>query len=527
MYLQDAGPGRQLLRATSDVRSRGRGPMELRGTRNGRRTMRVNQRIYRAGGGHLDVRTAPRLHFTDVGAYFGGSYWKVHELARFELRRATPTAGSAAPSAVGPKLNYCLRDLERTRPGRHSPANRHYPGCNQNPYREPRHPRHLGRLVGHLPRRLRQAVDQRHRPARLLRLRDDRRPTGTCSSSPTSTTTPRAAWSGCRSAARPAASRGRPRPGRWPGRRRRGRPGGGSPSRRPSSIAAMSTTVEGRPVSSPPSIARSTRRGSSAGRRAKSRRSRLAAEVGRGLEDRAHGAGQRAVDQADAEPLDVLAAGQRVAVAGVGDDQRHRARQQGADRGGGARAEPGDQLPHRQRREVHDRRGLAVVAALEPVDPRDRRRRRADRRRARRGRRRGRRRRRRRRCSAPAPSAAAAPSRSIETKLGHPRSAAPTRAHWQRPHHDPLDPGQVAPHLDLGEAGRRAAARRPPRPAPPPPPAPPRRDRTSCAYGGQTASSSPSRAPIASRPSGPASSASRGSHSVTSGCRAGQSRSAT
>ena len=36
---------------------------------------------------------------------------------------------------TSPKLNYCLRDLERTRPGARSPATRHYPGCNQNPYR--------------------------------------------------------------------------------------------------------------------------------------------------------------------------------------------------------------------------------------------------------------------------------------------------------------------------------------------------------------------------------------------------------
>ncbi len=35
---------------------------------------------------------------------------------------------------TGPKLNYCLRDLERTRPGRRSPQIRHYPGCDQDPY---------------------------------------------------------------------------------------------------------------------------------------------------------------------------------------------------------------------------------------------------------------------------------------------------------------------------------------------------------------------------------------------------------
>jgi hypothetical protein len=135
LYLQDAG-GRQLLRATSDVRSRGRGPMELRGRRNGWRTMRTTQRIYRAGGGHLEVRSRATLRFTSVGSYFGGSYWKVHQLAHFELRRASHSGELGRVVRVGPKLNYCLRDLERTRPGRRSPDNRHYPGCNQNPYRK-------------------------------------------------------------------------------------------------------------------------------------------------------------------------------------------------------------------------------------------------------------------------------------------------------------------------------------------------------------------------------------------------------
>lgn len=132
----DYGGGKVRLHATSDVRSRGKGPMELHGRRNGWRTMRVNQRIYRKGGGHIDLRTDASLRFTDVGSYFGGAYWKVHQLARFELRRATP-AGAAYGQVIrtSPKLNYCLRDLERTRPGPRSPDSRHYPGCNQNPYR--------------------------------------------------------------------------------------------------------------------------------------------------------------------------------------------------------------------------------------------------------------------------------------------------------------------------------------------------------------------------------------------------------
>jgi hypothetical protein len=132
LYVEHGG-GRTLLRATSDVRSRGRGPMELRGNRNGPHSMRVHQRIYRAGGGHIDVPTAVSLHFTNVGPYFGGSYWKVHQLARFDLWSVDGHHQLLHRVRSGPKLNYCLRDLERTRPGQRSPSHFHYPGCNQNP----------------------------------------------------------------------------------------------------------------------------------------------------------------------------------------------------------------------------------------------------------------------------------------------------------------------------------------------------------------------------------------------------------
>jgi hypothetical protein len=135
LYLERSG-GRTLLRATSDVRSRGRGPIELRGRRSGWHTMAVRQRIYRRGGGHIDLPTHATLHFTDVGAYFGGSYWKVHQLARFELWKVDGHHRLIRRVRVGPKLNYCLRDLERTRPGKRSPRSRHYPGCNQDPYED-------------------------------------------------------------------------------------------------------------------------------------------------------------------------------------------------------------------------------------------------------------------------------------------------------------------------------------------------------------------------------------------------------
>jgi hypothetical protein len=132
LYLQRSGGGRELLHATSDVESRGRGPMELRGTRSGPRVMKVSQRIYRSGGGHRELPTDAHLFFTDVGSYFGGSYWKVHRLAVFELWSLGRHDRLKRRVRVGPKTNYCLRDLQRTAPGPRSPRDPHYPGCDQN-----------------------------------------------------------------------------------------------------------------------------------------------------------------------------------------------------------------------------------------------------------------------------------------------------------------------------------------------------------------------------------------------------------
>jgi hypothetical protein len=133
LYVENRGVGEVLLRATSDVRSRGRGPMELVGHRNGWRTMRTNQRIWKVGGGYKTVKSDATLRFTDVGYQFGGAYWKVHQLARFDLRPVEPDGSFGDPVRISPKLNYCLRDLERTRPGQRSPSQPHYPACKQDP----------------------------------------------------------------------------------------------------------------------------------------------------------------------------------------------------------------------------------------------------------------------------------------------------------------------------------------------------------------------------------------------------------
>jgi hypothetical protein len=127
-------PGRVLLRATNDIRSRGRGPIELRVRRYKPNWARGKQRIYRVGGGFSNFPVRAKVHFFNVGYEYGGSYWKVRDPVRFELWALDPGGNLARRVRVGPKQFYCFRDLEHTRPGmRRSPNHRVYPGCSQDP----------------------------------------------------------------------------------------------------------------------------------------------------------------------------------------------------------------------------------------------------------------------------------------------------------------------------------------------------------------------------------------------------------
>jgi hypothetical protein len=126
--------GHVLLRATSAIKSRGRGPIELHGKRNGRRTMRVTQRIYRVNGSHLNVRSDGHLYFYFIPGQ--GRYWKFANAARFELWSLDSAGRRKKLVRIGPKLHYCFRDLFKTGGGKHSPRKRLYPGCNQNPSKQ-------------------------------------------------------------------------------------------------------------------------------------------------------------------------------------------------------------------------------------------------------------------------------------------------------------------------------------------------------------------------------------------------------
>ena len=132
MFISRSPRGRRLLHAQSSVNSRGQGPMEIRGIRiPGTRLMRVNQRIHRKGSGKLVIPTQGRLAFYPVPGQY--RYWKFRDAARFEIWTVDGQGRPKAQIRIGPKFNYCLRDLERTKPSHHSPRNRVYPGCNQNP----------------------------------------------------------------------------------------------------------------------------------------------------------------------------------------------------------------------------------------------------------------------------------------------------------------------------------------------------------------------------------------------------------
>jgi len=125
-----------LLHAGNDIRSRGRGPVELRGQRYKRNWMRANQAIYRAGGGVEVFRTEAKLHFYGVGHEYGGSYWKVEDPLSMEIWSLGERRRPLRRVRKGPKVFYCFRDLKRTRPGRRSPPRRVYPACSQDPSRK-------------------------------------------------------------------------------------------------------------------------------------------------------------------------------------------------------------------------------------------------------------------------------------------------------------------------------------------------------------------------------------------------------
>jgi hypothetical protein len=133
-------PGRVLLRASSSINNYGKGPIELRARRTGPHTTVVYQAIYdRDGAAHL-YRTAAKLTFKyipgeryEYGNVGAASYWKLKHAAGFQLWSIDQNYKAIQLVRGGPKIDYCLRDLRRTRPSSDSPREAVYPACSQDP----------------------------------------------------------------------------------------------------------------------------------------------------------------------------------------------------------------------------------------------------------------------------------------------------------------------------------------------------------------------------------------------------------
>ncbi|MEK6276586.1 MAG: lysyl oxidase family protein [Actinomycetota bacterium] len=134
MFKERTRNGHLLLHAQNNIRSRGRGPIEVRGIRSGPKEMEVRQRIRRVGGGRLAIETDAELYFYPIPGQY--RYWKFHDAASFEIWTLDSEGALKRRVRTGPKVNYCLRDLERTQSSPQSPNHRVYPSCSQDPNRK-------------------------------------------------------------------------------------------------------------------------------------------------------------------------------------------------------------------------------------------------------------------------------------------------------------------------------------------------------------------------------------------------------
>jgi hypothetical protein len=131
MFLSRTRKGRLRLHAANSINSVGRGPAELRGRRDGRWTMAAKQVIYRRDGTARWLDTGARLGFKAIPGQ--GRYWKYIHAARFELWRLDKRGRRTKLVRVGPKVSYCLRDLNLTNPRLPgSPGSYRYPACSKD-----------------------------------------------------------------------------------------------------------------------------------------------------------------------------------------------------------------------------------------------------------------------------------------------------------------------------------------------------------------------------------------------------------
>jgi hypothetical protein len=122
--------GRRVLRLENRIVNVGAGPAELFGQRVSPTEMHARQVIADAAGKRRRIETGAELYFKSVPSR-GGSYWKFKDAARFELWAVDLTAHRTQLVRVGPKHDYCLRDLRRVRFTANVRRHRFFGHCNQ------------------------------------------------------------------------------------------------------------------------------------------------------------------------------------------------------------------------------------------------------------------------------------------------------------------------------------------------------------------------------------------------------------
>lgn len=133
-YFRRAG-GRLLYHAGNSIVNRGQGPAEVFGQRSGSTgPMTVTQRIYGFDRRRYDFASpGARIVFKYIPGQ--GPYWKFENAARFELWTINAQGGLGRMVRTGPKLVYCLRDLNKRLFLPFTPPARVYPACSQDPNR--------------------------------------------------------------------------------------------------------------------------------------------------------------------------------------------------------------------------------------------------------------------------------------------------------------------------------------------------------------------------------------------------------
>ena len=121
---------RVVLRMENRIVNIGVGPVEFFGQRVSPTEMTARQVIANAAGLRRRFVTGAELYFKSVPSR-GGSYWKFQHAARFELWAVDLLARRTQLVRVGPKLDYCLRDLRRVRFGPTVRRDRRFGACNQ------------------------------------------------------------------------------------------------------------------------------------------------------------------------------------------------------------------------------------------------------------------------------------------------------------------------------------------------------------------------------------------------------------